>query len=280
MSDSTTAPSVGYLAPTRQVRIGDLRKKKAAGEKWAMLTAYDYSTARALADGGVECLLVGDSAANVVFGYNQTQRISLDEMIYIAAAVVRGAGNALVVADLPFGTYEASDEQAVLSASEMMRRSGAAMVKIEGGVRIAPRIRALVNAGIPVCAHVGFTPQSVNALSGYKVQGRGDSAEQLLADVRAVAEAGAEMVVLEMVPADVAAKATAEVEISTIGIGAGPDTDAQVLVWHDMAAFPADGHRPKFAKQWAQVGADLTAAAASYKREVAEGTFPATEHCF
>ncbi|MGO3257951.1 3-methyl-2-oxobutanoate hydroxymethyltransferase [Corynebacterium variabile] len=280
MSDSTTAASVGYLAPTRQVRIGDLRKKKATGEKWAMLTAYDYSTARALADGGVECLLVGDSAANVVFGYNQTQQISLDEMVYIAAAVVRGAGNALVIADLPFGTYEASDEQAVLSASEMMRRSGAAMVKIEGGVRISPRIRALVNAGIPVCAHVGFTPQSVNALSGFKVQGRGDAAEQLLADVRAVAEAGADMVVLEMVPAEVAAKATAEVGISTIGIGAGPDTDAQVLVWHDMAAFPADGHRPKFARQWAQVGADLTAAAASYKREVAEGTFPATEHCF
>ncbi|HAJ51421.1 MAG TPA: 3-methyl-2-oxobutanoate hydroxymethyltransferase [Corynebacterium variabile] len=280
MSDSTTAASVGYLAPTRQVRIGDLRKKKATGEKWAMLTAYDYSTARALADGGVECLLVGDSAANVVFGYNQTQQISLDEMVYIAAAVVRGAGNALVIADLPFGTYEASDEQAVLSASEMMRRAGAAMVKIEGGVRIAPRIRALVNAGIPVCAHVGFTPQSVNALSGFKVQGRGDAAEQLLADVRAVAEAGADMVVLEMVPAEVAAKATAEVGISTIGIGAGPDTDAQVLVWHDMAAFPADGHRPKFARQWAQVGADLTAAAASYKREVAEGTFPATEHCF
>ncbi|MGO3787301.1 MAG: 3-methyl-2-oxobutanoate hydroxymethyltransferase [Corynebacterium variabile] len=280
MSDSTTAASVGNLAPTRQVRIGDLRKKKATGEKWAMLTAYDYSTARALADGGVECLLVGDSAANVVFGYNQTQQISLDEMVYIAAAVVRGAGNALVIADLPFGTYEASDEQAVLSASEMMRRSGAAMVKIEGGVRISPRIRALVNAGIPVCAHVGFTPQSVNALSGFKVQGRGDAAEQLLADVRAVAEAGADMVVLEMVPAEVAAKATAEVGISTIGIGAGPDTDAQVLVWHDMAAFPADGHRPKFARQWAQVGADLTAAAASYKREVAEGTFPATEHCF
>lgn len=272
--------TTGYLAPTRQVRIGDLRKRKGAGEKWAMLTAYDYSSARALSAGGIECLLVGDSAANVVFGYSQTQQISLDEMIYIAAAVVRGAGNALVVADLPFGTYEASDEQAVRSAAEMMRRSGAAMIKIEGGVRIAPRIRALVAAGIPVCAHIGFTPQSVNALSGFKVQGRGDAADQLLDDVRAVAEAGADFVVLEMVPADVAARATEAVDIPTVGIGAGPGTDAQVLVWHDIAAHPADGHRPKFAKQWAQVGEDLTNAAASYKREVAEGTFPAEEHCF
>ncbi|MDN6705596.1 3-methyl-2-oxobutanoate hydroxymethyltransferase [Corynebacterium glyciniphilum] len=272
--------TTGYLAPTRQVRIGDLRKRKGSGDKWAMLTAYDYSTARAFSDAGVECLLVGDSAANVVFGYPQTQQISLDEMVYIAAAVVRGAGNALVIADLPFGTYEASDEQAVRSAAEMMRRSGAAMVKIEGGVRIAPRIRALVAAGIPVCAHIGFTPQSVNALSGFKVQGRGDAAEQLLADTRAVADAGADFVVLEMVPADVAARASESVDIPTVGIGAGPDTDAQVLVWHDMAALPADGHRPKFAKQWAQVGAELTAAAASYKREVTEGTFPAAEHCF
>lgn len=272
--------TTGYLAPTRQVRIGDLRKRKGSGDKWAMLTAYDYSTARAFSDAGVECLLVGDSAANVVFGYPQTQQISLDEMIYIAAAVVRGAGNALVIADLPFGTYEASDEQAVRSAAEMMRRSGAAMVKIEGGVRIAPRIRALVAAGIPVCAHIGFTPQSVNALSGFKVQGRGDAAEQLLADTRAVADAGADFVVLEMVPADVAARASESVDIPTVGIGAGPDTDAQVLVWHDLAALPADGHRPKFAKQWAQVGTELTAAAASYKREVTEGTFPAAEHCF
>lgn len=272
--------TTGYLAPTRQVRIGDLRKRKGSGDKWAMLTAYDYSTARAFSDAGVECLLVGDSAANVVFGYPQTQQISLDEMIYIAAAVVRGAGNALVIADLPFGTYEASDEQAVRSAAEMMRRSGAAMVKIEGGVRIAPRIRALVAAGFPVCAHIGFTPQSVNALSGFKVQGRGDAADQLLADTRAVADAGADFVVLEMVPADVAARASESVDIPTVGIGAGPDTDAQVLVWHDMAALPADGHRPKFAKQWAQVGAELTAAAASYKREVTEGTFPAAEHCF
>lgn len=281
MSDSTAgSPATGYLVPTRQVRIADLRRKKAEGKKWAMLTAYDYSTARALTQGGVECLLVGDSAANVVFGYPQTQQISLEEMVMLTAAVVRGSGNALVIADLPFGTYEASDEQAVLSASEMLRRSGAAMVKIEGGVRIAPRIRALVNAGIPVCAHVGFTPQSVNALSGFKVQGRGGDASRLVADVHAVEDAGADMVVLEMVPADLAAQITADSTVPTVGIGAGPGTDAQVLVWHDMVALPADGRRPKFAKQWATVGEDLTAAAAAYRHEVEEGTFPAPEHCF
>ena len=270
----------GYLAPTKKIRVADLKQKKLDGEKWAMLTAYDYSTARALTQGGVECLLVGDSAANVVFGYPQTQQISLEEMVMLTAAVVRGSGNALVIADLPFGTYEASDEQAVLSASEMLRRSGAAMVKIEGGVRIAPRIRALVNAGIPVCAHVGFTPQSVNALSGFKVQGRGGDASRLVADVHAVEDAGADMVVLEMVPADLAAQITADSTVPTVGIGAGPGTDAQVLVWHDMVALPADGRRPKFAKQWATVGEDLTAAAAAYRHEVEEGTFPAPEHCF
>lgn len=270
----------GYMVPTKQVRLSDLTGKKATGDKWAMLTAYDYSSAVAFSEAGIECLLVGDSAANVVYGYNQTQQVSLDEMIYLAAAVVRGAGNAFVVADLPFGTYEASDEQCVTSATEMMRRSGAAMIKIEGGVRMAPRIKALVQAGIPVCAHIGFTPQSVNALSGFKVQGRGDSAQQLMEDMAAVTDAGADMVVLEMVPAAVAKEATEKFPIPTIGIGAGPDTDAQVLVWHDMVAFPQDGHRPKFAKQWGQVGVEMTDAAAGYKREVAEGTFPAEEHCF
>lgn len=276
---SASTPN-GYLVPTKKVRIADLKARKGSGEPFAMLTAYDYSTAVAFAEAGVEIMLVGDSAANVVFGYDATQRISMDEMVYLVAAVVRGAGNAVVVADLPFGTYEASDEQAVKAASEMLHRTGAHAVKIEGGVRMADRIRAITDAGISVCAHIGFTPQSVNQLGGFKVQGRGAGAEQLLADARAVQEAGADMVVLEMVPADVAASVTKELTIPTIGIGAGPDCDGQVLVWHDMAAFPAGGHRPRFAKQWASVGADLTTAAAAYKREVATGEFPAEEHCF
>ena len=186
------------------MRLNDLAARKAEGRPWAMLTCYDYSTARAFSNAGVEVLLVGDSAANVMYGYDTTTEVSLDELIPLARAVVRGAPNALVVADLPFGTYEASDEQAVLNSARMMRETGANMIKIEGGERIAPRIRALVAAGIPVMAHIGFTPQSVNALSGFKVQGRGEGAEQLRRDARAVAEAGAHSVVLEMVPAELA----------------------------------------------------------------------------
>lgn len=279
-NSSAVSTPAGYLVPTKQVRITDFKARKGSGEPFAMLTAYDYSTAVAFAEAGIELMLVGDSAANVVFGYEATQRVSLDEMAYLAAAVVRGAGNAAVVADLPFGTYEASDEQAVRSAAEMMRRSGAHAVKIEGGVRMASRIRALTDAGISVCAHIGFTPQSVNQLGGFKVQGRGAGAEQLLADARAVEAAGADMVVLEMVPAEVATRVTEELSIPTIGIGAGAGTDGQVLVWNDMVAFPSTGHRPRFAKQWGQVGAEMTRAAAEYKREVAEGSFPATEHEF
>ncbi len=272
--------TVGYLVPSKQVRLSDLVSRKGTGNKWAMLTAYDYPSARSFSQAGIECLLVGDSAANVVFGYDTTQRVSLDEMMFLAAAVVRGAGKAFVIADLPFGTYEASDEQCVQSATTMMHRTGVHAIKIEGGVRMADRIAALKSAGIPVCAHIGFTPQSVNQLSGFKVQGRGEGADALRADMKAVVEAGADMVVLEMVPADLAAEVTAEFPIPTIGIGAGSETDAQVLVWHDMAAHPRDGHVPKFAKQWAQVGASLTDAAAAYKKEVAEGSFPTRDHSF
>lgn len=279
MAENNSA-SQGYMVPTKQVRLSDFTARKGSGEPFAMLTAYDYSTARAFAQGGIELMLVGDSAANVVFGYPTTAQISMDEMCFIAAAVVRGAGNAFVVADLPFGTYEASNEQAVLSAAEILRRSGAHCVKIEGGVRIAPRIKAIKDAGMAVCAHIGFTPQSVNNLGGFKVQGRGEGADALIEDMKAVVEAGADLVVMEMVPAELAKKVTEMCPIPTIGIGAGPNCDGQVLVWHDMVAFPSDGHRPKFAKQWGAVGETMTDAAAAYKREVAEGTFPSEEHCF
>lgn len=259
---------------TRKLRLNDLTSRKAEGRPWAMLTCYDYSTARAFSNAGVEVLLVGDSAANVMYGYDTTTELPLDELIPLARAVVRGAPNALVVADLPFGTYEASDEQAVLSAARMMRESGANMVKIEGGERIAPRIRALVAAGIPVMAHIGFTPQSVHALSGFKVQGRGDGAEQLRRDARAVAEAGAQSVVLEMVPADLAAEITAELPIPTCGIGAGAQCDAQVLVWHDAFAVPSDGRRPSFASVFGEVGELLEKGARDYVAEVESRDFP------
>ena len=269
-----------YLAPTKKVRVSDLKQKKATGDKWAMLTAYDYSTARVLADAGIECMLVGDSAANVVFGYENTNQVSLDEMAYLGAAVVRGAGNALVIMDLPFGTYEAGDEQCVRSATELIRRTGAHMVKLEGGTRIAPRIRALKNAGLAVCAHVGFTPQSVDNLGGFKVQGRDAGAEQLTRDVDAVVEAGADMVVFEMVPAELATQLTASCPVPTVGIGAGAGTDAQVLVWHDMADFPAGARRPKFVRQFGAAGTELGQAAAAYKQAVHEGSFPTPAHSF
>lgn len=245
-----------------------------------MLTAYDYATARVFSQAGIECLLVGDSAANVVYGYDTTNQVSVDEMAYLGAAVVRGAGNALVVMDLPFGSYEASDEQIVRTATELVHRTGAHMVKLEGGQRIAPRIRALKDAGLAVCAHVGFTPQSVDNLSGFKVQGRDAGAERLRLDTRAVVDAGADMVVFEMVPAELAAELTAESPIPTIGIGAGSGTDAQVLVWHDMADFPAGDHRAKFVRRFGTVGEDLAAAAAEYKRAVHQGEFPGPEHAF
>lgn len=262
------------------MRVADFARKKADGEKWAMLTAYDYSTARVFAQAGIECLLVGDSAANVVYGYETTNQVSVDEMACLGAAVVRGGGNALVVIDLPFGTYEASDEQCVRTATELVRRTGAHMVKLEGGERIAQRIRALKNAGLAVCAHVGFTPQSVDNLSGFKVQGRDAGADQLRRDVAAVVEAGADMVVFEMVPAALAAELTASCPIPTVGIGAGAGTDAQVLVWHDMADVPAGDHRARFVRKFGSVGADLEAAAAAFKRAVHLGEFPADEHAF
>ena len=241
-----------------QTRVSTLAQWKQEGHKWAMLTAYDYSTARAFAEAEIPVLLVGDSAANVVYGYDTTTQVSLDEMIFLTRSVVRGAPQALVVADLPFGTYEASDEQAIMTSSRVMRESGAQMVKLEGGVRMADRIRALVKAGIPVMAHIGFTPQSVHKLGGFKVQGRGDSAQQLIEDALAVQEAGASAVVLEMVPRDLAKEVTEKLDIPTVGIGAGPDTDAQVLVWYDAMAVPQDGRRPRFVKVFAEVGEALS----------------------
>ncbi|PZP88771.1 MULTISPECIES: 3-methyl-2-oxobutanoate hydroxymethyltransferase [Lawsonella] len=263
-----------------QTRVSTLAQWKQEGHKWAMLTAYDYSTARAFAEAEIPVLLVGDSAANVVYGYDTTTQVSLDEMIFLTRSVVRGAPQALVVADLPFGTYEASDEQAIMTSSRVMRESGAQMVKLEGGVRMADRIRALVKAGIPVMAHIGFTPQSVHKLGGFKVQGRGDSAQQLIEDALAVQEAGASAVVLEMVPRDLAKEVTEKLDIPTVGIGAGPDTDAQVLVWYDAMAVPQDGRRPRFVKVFAEVGEAMTEAARTYRQEVEAGQFPSDEHCF
>jgi 3-methyl-2-oxobutanoate hydroxymethyltransferase len=265
--------------PRTKTRIHHLQKMKAEGQKWAMLTAYDYSTARIFDEAGIPVLLVGDSAANVVYGYDTTVPISIDELIPLVRGVVRGAPHALVVADMPFGSYEAGPQHALACATRFMKEAGAHAVKLEGGERVVDQIAMLSSAGIPVMAHIGFTPQSVNALGGFRVQGRGDAAEQTIADAIAVAEAGAFSVVMEMVPAELATQITGKLTIPTIGIGAGPNCDAQVLVWQDMAGLTGD-KTARFVKRFADIGAELSRAAKQYAQEVASGTFPAEEHSF
>jgi 3-methyl-2-oxobutanoate hydroxymethyltransferase len=216
---------------SRRITIRDLQSAKDSGERWPMLTAYDYSTARVFDEAGVPVLLVGDSAANVVYGYDTTVPVTVDELLPLVRGVVRGAKRALVVADLPFGSYQASPQQALETASRFMKEGGAQAVKIEGGQRVARQVELLVSAGIPVMAHIGLTPQSVNALGGYRVQGRGDEgAHRLVQDAKALQQAGAFAVVLEVVPSEVAAEVTRTLTIPTVGIGAGPACDAQVLV--------------------------------------------------
>ena len=242
-----------------------------------MLTAYDYSTARVFDDAEIPVLLVGDSAANVVYGYDTTVPVTVDELIPLVRGVVRGAPHALVVADMPFGSYEAGPQQALATATRFLKEAGAHAVKLEGGERVADQIATLTQAGIPVVAHIGFTPQSVNGLGGFRVQGRGDAAEQTIHDAIAVQEAGAIAVVLEMVPAELATQITGKLTIPTVGIGAGPNCDAQVLVWQDMAGMTS-GKTAKFVKRFGDVGVELRSAATQYANEVASGAFPAEEH--
>ena len=279
MSDQSVYGAASAPAPRTKIRTHHLAKWKAEGHKWAMLTAYDYSTARIFDDAEIPVLLVGDSAANVVYGYDTTVPVGLDEMIPLIRGVVRGAPHALVVADLVFGSYEAGPQQALQSATRIMKETGAHAVKIEGGERMVEQIAALTAAGIPVVAHIGFTPQSVNGLGGFRVQGRGDAGDQTIHDAIAVAEAGAIAVVLEMVPAQLATQITGKLTIPTVGIGAGPNCDAQVLVWQDMAGMTA-GKTAKFVKRFGEVGVELGRAARQYAAEVASSTFPAEEHSY
>ena len=220
---SSSAGASEPATPRTKIRTHHLQKMKAEGHKWAMLTAYDYSTASVFDGAGIPVLLVGDSAANVVYGYDTTVPVSIDELIPLVRGVVRGARHALVVADLPFGSYEAGPAAALAAATRFMKEGGAHAVKLEGGERVTEQIACLTAAGIPVMAHIGFTPQSVNSLGGFRVQGRGDAAEQTVADAIAVAEAGAFSVVMEMVPAELATQITGKLTIPTIGIGAGPE---------------------------------------------------------
>lgn len=265
-------------APAR-IRTPHLQRMKAEGHRWAMLTAYDFSTARVLDEAGIPVLLVGDSAANVVYGHDTTVPVTVDELIPLVRGVARGARRALVVADLPFGSYESGPEQALATAIRFLKEAGAHAVKLEGGERVCGQIATLAAAGVPVMAHIGFTPQSVNGLGGFRVQGRGDAAEQTIADAIAVQEAGAFAVVMEMVPAELATQITGKLTIPTIGIGAGPHCDAQVLVWQDMAGL-TDGRTAKFVKRFGDVGGELRRAATRYAEDVAAGVFPAEEHSF
>ncbi|HEV7725294.1 MAG TPA: 3-methyl-2-oxobutanoate hydroxymethyltransferase [Modestobacter sp.] len=262
-----------------RVRVHHLQQAKARGEKWAMLTAYDTYAASVFEEAGIPVLLVGDSAGNVVLGHTSTVPVTVEDMLLLTKAVTRSTKRALVVADLPFGSYEISPEQAFATAVRMMKEGGAQAVKLEGGARMAPQIQKLAENGVPVMAHIGFTPQSEHALGGFRVQGRGAGAEQLLADAHAVQDAGAFAVVMEMVPAEIAGQVTKELAIPTIGIGAGVDCDAQVLVWPDMAGLTG-GRVPKFVKKYADLRGQLLEAAREYASEVREGVFPGPEHSF
>jgi 3-methyl-2-oxobutanoate hydroxymethyltransferase len=262
-----------------RVRVHHLQQAKERGEKWAMLTAYDTNSAAVFEEAGIPVLLVGDSAGNVVLGHSSTVPVTLDDILLLTKAVTRSTKRTLVVADMPFGSYEASPQLAFENAVRLMKEGGAQAVKLEGGVRVAPQIRLLTENGIPVMAHVGFTPQSEHTLGGFRVQGRGAGAEQLLADAHAVQEAGAFAVVLEMVPAELAGQVTKELSIPTIGIGAGVDCDAQVLVWPDMAGLTG-GRVPRFVKKYADLRAELLRAAREYADDVRNGAFPGPEHSF
>lgn len=263
----------------RRVRTHHLAQRKERGETFSMLTAYDMYTAAVFDEAGIDVLLVGDSAANNVYGHETSLPVTVDEMLSLTRAVSGSVSRALVVGDLPFGSYQASPEQAYLTAARFMKEAGAHCVKLEGGAEVSEQIERLTSGGIPVMAHIGFTPQSEHALGGYRVQGRGEAGDRLLADARAVQQAGAFAVVMEMVPGEVAGQVTDDLAIPTIGIGAGARCDGQVLVWQDAFGL-REGPMARFVKQYANVRQVLLDAARSYDAEVKDGTFPADEHTF
>ena len=278
----TSPPRESGLAgatPVRRIRVTDFYNAKRQHERWAMLTSYDQYTAELFDEAGVWALLVGDSAANNVYAYDTTLPVTVDELLPLVRAVVKSTKRAFVISDLPFGSYEAGPSQALETSIRFMKEGGCHAVKFEGGVRVATQIRKFTEAGIPVMGHIGFTPQSEHKLGGYRVQGRGDDAARLLADARAVEDAGAFGVVLEMVPGDLAHQVTAELDIPTVGIGAGPDCDAQVLVWQDMAGLRR-GKMQRFVKQYANLAKIIGDAAAAYVDEVRTGIFPSEQHTF
>ncbi len=269
-------PSLYAGVTTRRVTTHDLQLAKDRGEKWAMLTSYDCLTAALFDEAGIPALLVGDSAGNNVLGYESTVPVTMDEMVPLVRAVARSTTRSLVVADLPFGSYQGSPEQALANGVRFLQ-AGAQAVKLEGGRRVAPQVELLVDSGIPVMGHLGLTPQSVNTLGGYRVQGRGEDGDRLLEDALALQAAGAFAIVLEVVPSDLASLVSKELDIPTVGIGAGAGTDAQVLVWTDLAGL-TPGPGPKFLKRYADLRTILTGAVTAYADDVRVGSYPGPEH--
>ena len=262
------------------VTVSTFLKMKAEGKKISMITAYDYTTARLVDESGIDSILVGDSLGNVMLGLGDTVSVTMEDMIHHGAAVARGAKNALVVVDMPFMSYQSSVYDAVVNAGRLMKEARANAVKLEGGVEVADRIRAIVDCQIPVCAHIGLTPQGINALGGFKVQGKtADSARKLLEDAHAVEEAGAFAVVLEAIPAELAERVSAELTIPAIGIGAGAGCDGQVLVNQDILGMFHD-FTPKFVRRFAEVGDVMLDAYRAYDAAVKDGSFPAAEHTY
>ena len=263
-----------------RVTINDVREMKARGEKIPMMTAYDYTSARIVDDAGIPIILVGDTLGQVVLGYDSTLPVTMDEMIHHTKAVARGAGRALIVGDMPFMSYQTGPTDALRNAGRFLQQGGAQTVKLEGGVNMAPTVERIVSSGIPVMGHIGLTPQSVNQLGGYKVQGKSlKSAVRLMEDARALEEAGAFALVLECVPASLARLITERVSIPTIGIGAGRNCDGQVQVFHDMLGLFTD-FVPKHAKRYADLGQSIAGAVAEYISEVKDQRFPAREHSY
>lgn len=263
----------------RRITLRDLAEAKDRGERWPMLTAYDAMMARIFDEAGVPVLLVGDSAANVVYGYDTTIPVTMNELVPLVAAVSRVTRRALVVADMPFGSYQSGPEQALAEAARFLKEGGAHAVKLEGGQRVLAQVESLVGAGIPVMGHLGLTPQSVNALGGYRVQGRGGAGERLIRDAKDLEAAGAFAVVLEVVPAELAQRVTDTLSIPTIGIGAGNGCDAQVNVWQDLVGLTA-GPRPRFVRPYADLRSAVTDAVRAWSEDVVSGEYPSQDHSY
>jgi 3-methyl-2-oxobutanoate hydroxymethyltransferase len=273
-------PSSRQWPTNRRITVQDLQAATDRGERWAMLTSYDVLTAGIFEQAGIRAILVGDTSGHVVFGYPDTTAVTMDVLVPLVQAVVRGTSTALVVADMPFGSYQGGPQVALENAVRHIQAGGAQAVKLEGGAAVVPQVELLVRSGIPVMGHLGLTPQSVNTLGGMqRVQGRGDAGDQLLEDALALEAAGAFAVVLEAVPAELGARVTEALHVPTVGIGAGPGCAAQILVWQDLAGL-TEGRAPRFVKRYAQVAETLRTAVGEYVEEVASGAYPDAEHSY